>query len=239
MLAERLSAVRERIRLVAGEAGRNAEDITLIAVSKTHSVDLIEQAYQLGLRHFGENRIEEAEEKIPALSKYPDITWHMIGHIQSRKVKRVPSLFSIVHSVDRVKVAEKLGQQASSLGKPLDVLLEVNVSGEESKHGFSLNKWEQDDQQLAAFGVAVRHLTEGPGVRLVGLMTMAPFGQNPEASRPFFASLARLRDTMKERFPDQSWSHLSMGMTGDFEVAIEEGATMVRIGTAIFGPRRI
>lgn len=239
LVAQRLEQLQERIAQAASRAGRDTAEITLVAVTKTHPPNVIEAAYALGLRHFGENRVEEAAEKLPALSQHADMVWHMIGHIQSRKADEAARLFAWVHSVDRLKIARRLSQQAGELGRTLDVLLEVNLSGEAQKYGFDLSRWPDDAEQARTFFEAIEATLALPNLRVNGLMAMAPFTEEPETTRPVFAGLARLRDDLAKRYPESDWQHLSMGMTGDFEVAIEEGATMLRIGTAIFGPRNV
>jgi pyridoxal phosphate enzyme (YggS family) len=224
-----LARVQERIAAATERAGREAAEITMVAVTKVRSPAEIRAAHQAGVRHFGENRVEEAAEKRPQL-KMANVTWHMVGHLQSRKAKRAIDLFDIVHSVDSVKLARKLDGLAEERGKLLPILIEVNVSGEESKYGFQLSNRAPLDAAVAEI-VALSHL------RVDGLMTVAFIAQDPEEVRPVFARLRALRDEFRVRFPQSDWRHLSMGMTDDFEVAIEEGATMVRIGRAIFGPR--
>ena len=233
-IAQRLADVRERIARAAARAGRSPEDITLVAVSKGHPPEAVVEAYRLGVRDFGENRVEEAEPKIAAVREMltargeaADIRWHLIGHIQSRKAKRAVWPYVLVHSVDRLKIARRLDRFAGDVGRILPVLLEVNVSGEATKFGFS----PQEVLDVAGEILAL------PNLRIEGLMTMAPFVADPEEVRPVFAALRQLRDELAARYPEADWHHLSMGMTNDFEVAIEEGATIVRIGTAIFGPR--
>ncbi len=233
-IAERLSVVRERIARAAERAGRSSDEITLVAVSKGHPPEAVVEAYRLGVRDFGENRVEEAEPKIAAVREMlaaeglgEDIRWHLIGHIQSRKAKRAVAPYVLVHSVDRLKIARRLNRFAGEMGRVLPVLLEINVSGEATKFGFS------PDEILEVAGEIIAL----PNLRVHGLMTMAPFVEDPEEVRPVFAGLHRLRDQLAARYPEVDWRHLSMGMTNDFEVAIEEGATIVRIGTAIFGPR--
>ena len=161
----------------------------------------------------------------------------MVGHVQSRKARPVVAHFDYVHSVDRLKIARRLGDFAQEAGQTMPVLLECNVSGEETKFGFDLEGWEQDDTRRNAFLATVDEILALPGLSVRGLMTMAPFVPDPETVRPVFASLRGLLDVLRDRFPDQDWRHLSMGMTDDFEVAVEEGSTMVRIGRAIFGAR--
>ena len=213
-----------------------------MAVSKTHPPETILEAIRVGVRHFGENRVEEAILKIPAIPSLisnvqPPITWHMIGHVQSRKADAVADLFDWVHSVDSLKLAQRLSRIAGQHGKSLTVLLEFNVSGEAGKYGYTANRdtIARDSKLLDAIA-AIAAL---PNLHLDGLMTMAPIVAEAEQARPAFCALRELRDQLAARFPQCSWRHLSMGMTDDFEVAIEEGATIVRIGRAIFGERRI
>ncbi len=234
-----IAAVRMRIAAAAERAGRNPADVQIVAVTKTHGVDVIRAAYEAGLRHFGENRVEEAEEKIAAArADLPaDVVWHMVGHIQSRKTADVAALFEWVHSVDRFKVGRRLSEAALRLGRTLDVLLEVNLSGEASKFGYDLSRWPDEAAQGEAFFSEVARLLELPYLRWQGLMTIAPYTADAETVRPIFRRLRWLRHALCSRFPALEWPHLSMGMSGDFEVAVEEGATMVRIGTALFGPR--
>ena len=239
LIEVRIHEVREHIADAANRAGRNPEDVLLIAVSKTYGMDAIDAACEAGVRNFGENRVEEAAIKIPISNgKLPaDITWHMIGHIQSRKTSEVSALFQWVHSADRVKIARRLSDAAGEVGQVLEVLLEVNVSGEESKSGFDLSKWPNDPKHYSDLMNEIETMLAFPGIRVQGLMTMAPYSADPESARPLFRRLRELRDALREQFPQVAWTHLSMGMTADYEVAVEEGATMVRVGTAIFGPR--
>jgi pyridoxal phosphate enzyme (YggS family) len=247
-IAERLAAVRARIADAARRAGRSPEEITLVGVSKTHPPQVVAEALAAGLAHFGENRVQEAEAKIAELdADRARLTWHLIGHLQRNKARKAAALFDVVHSIDNLRLAETLDRgwglatSASSTqpltSTPLSILLQVNVSGEESKEGFALYGWEERPAVLDAFVadvealLALRHLCVG------GLMTIAPWGAEPEAARPTFSSARRLRDHLARRFPQADWSTLSMGMTDDFAVAIEEGATLVRIGRAIFGER--
>ena len=236
-LAERIAAVQARIAAAAQRAGRDPAEITLVAVSKMHPAETVVAAYQAGLRVFGENRVEEAGPKaaaVAALLNRPSsvvgrpssvIEWHMIGHLQSRKAEDVLPWASMVHSVDSVKLAGRLSRVCQAAGRELSILLEVNVAGEASKYGLTPAELPDAVEAIAAL----------PGLRVRGLMTMAPIVPDPEEARPVFAGLRRLRDDLARRFPALDWRHLSMGMTDDFEVAIEEGATMVRIGRAIFG----
>lgn len=236
-----LRQVQERIAEAALRVGRAPEEVTLVAVSKTFPVEAIVRAFYAGVRHFGENRVEEGIPKIQgvhlALGDSGRPSWHMVGHIQSRKADAVAQWFDYVHSVDRLKIAERLDRFVPLERAPLPVLLECNVSGEESKFGFDLQGWERDVARREMFFQVVERILELRGITPRGLMTMAPWVPDPEEVRPVFASLRALRDALRERFPTHTWSELSMGMTDDFEVAIEEGATMVRIGRAIFGER--
>jgi pyridoxal phosphate enzyme (YggS family) len=249
-----LSQVQERIQTAARRVGRDAAEVSLIAVTKTHPVEVVQAAYQAGVRHLGENRVEEARLKIPAFDEWLAASspaaqrpvWHMIGHLQSRKAADALAYFDTVHSVDSFKLAERLNRLADPAagGRLFPILLECNVSGEASKHGFALSRWRpaerdwRDDREVwAAFLETVRRIAELPRLHLQGLMTMAPLVSDPEQARPTFAALRYLRDALTEAFPTVEWRHLSMGMTDDFEVAVEEGATLLRIGRAIFGPR--
>ncbi|MCX7682114.1 MAG: YggS family pyridoxal phosphate-dependent enzyme [Anaerolineae bacterium] len=249
-VARKVELVRQRIGEAAVRAGRDPDDVLLVAVTKTQPIVAILDAYQAGLRHFGENRVEEGQEKIPAVHsalRSGDghlqgdrhlIIWHMIGHIQSRKAQPAVAYFDYVHSVDRVKIAHRLSHFAHQLGRTLPVLLECNISGESTKFGFDLMGWEQDEARRSAFLAAVEEILALPGLDVQGLMTMAPLVDDAEETRPIFASLRALLELLREHFPAHTWRHLSMGMTDDFEVAVEEGATMVRIGRAIFGELR-
>jgi PLP dependent protein len=236
-LAERIAVVQARIAAAAQRADRDPAEITLVAVSKMHPVETVVAAYQAGLRVFGENRVEEAGPKAAAVAALLDnlpsvvhrpssiVEWHMIGHLQSRKAEDVLPWASMVHSVDSAKLAGRLSRACQTADRELSILFEVNVAGEASKYGL----------MPAELPDAVEAIAALPGLRVRGLMTMAPIVPDPEQTRPVFAGLRRLRDDMARRFSMLDWRHLSMGMTDDFEVAIEEGATMVRIGRAIFG----
>ncbi|MCL7451621.1 MAG: YggS family pyridoxal phosphate-dependent enzyme [Anaerolineae bacterium] len=233
-LERNLSSVQERIATAARRAGRAPDEVTLVAVTKTQPPGVIRAAYDLGLRHFGENRVGEAEEKVGDLPA--DVTWHMIGHIQSRKANRIVPLFQMVHSVDSLKIAQRLDRVHPEANPALPVLLEVNVSGEESKYGFAASRWDSDEAQREALFTAIEEILSLPKLQVQGLMTMAPIVTDVEAARPVFGRLRQLRDGLARAFPPGNWHHLSMGMTDDFEVAIEEGATLVRLGRAIFAP---
>jgi PLP dependent protein len=220
-LKSNLEIVRERISRACRRVGRSPEEVTLIAVTKTVDPATIETAFKLGVRHFGENRVQEAEKKIKALSYLqPPPFWHIIGHLQSNKVNLALSLFKVFHSVDSVKLAEAIAQRARKGIPVIPVYLQVNVAAEATKGGFSLGEIQSAFESISLLrGISIR-----------GLMTIAPLADDPEKIRPVFRKLRELRDTFYLR-------HLSMGMTDDFEIAIEEGSTMVRIGRAIFGER--
>ena len=237
-IAENIQIIRQRIADSCTRSGRNPDEVTLIAVSKTNPADYVIEAVDAGVQHFGENRVEEAESKIPIVNAHVSkpLTWHMIGHVQSRKAKDVSVLFQCVHSVDTLKLGQKLSTLSVEQGKRLDVFLEMNVSGEESKSGFVAVNWLKDDLVRSQLLLQLEQVLSLPGLNVRGLMTMAPIVSEPEASRPIFASLRMLRQNLQERFsialPD-----LSMGMTDDYPIAIMEGATFVRVGRAIFGER--
>jgi pyridoxal phosphate enzyme (YggS family) len=235
-LQESLRSVRQRIDAAALRAGRDPGSVTLVAVTKTQPPEVIRAAYDLGLRHFGENRVEEAEAKIGHLPS--DVNWHMIGHIQGRKARQVVPLFRFIHSVDSVRLAVRLDRLCADRGEPLPVLLECNVSGEESKYGFDAARWRSGEAERVALVAAVEEILALPHLAVRGLMTMAPIVADPEQARPIFLRLRQLRDDLATVFPRNDWSQLSMGMTDDFEVAIEEGATFVRVGRAIFAPEQ-
>ena len=207
-------------------AGRDRSEVTLVAVSKTKPVSMLKEAYDLGVRVFGENKVQEIREKYEALPK--DIEWHMIGHLQTNKVKYIADKVSLIHSVDSLRLAETIEKEAVKHNRIVDILLEVNVAEEESKFGIKTS-------EVLALAENVVQL---PHIRLRGLMTIAPFVENPEKNRAIFANLHELYVDIKDKNIDNGTvSILSMGMTNDYEVAIEEGATMVRVGTGIFGAR--
>lgn len=236
-LKDRYSKILDRIARAAQRANRDPQTVKLLAVSKGHSLAEIYEAYDLGQRDFGENRTEEGGDKInAAVHAHKTMTWHMIGHVQRRKAREVAASFDWVHSLDGMPLAERLGRSAADAGKSLPVLLECNVSGEASKQGLEASQFESDPAQWAALCSTVEGILAQPGLKVSGLMTMAPIVPQPELARPVFQTLRRLRDKLAQQFPQASWDELSMGMTDDFEVAIEEGATLVRIGRAIFAP---
>ena len=233
-LERNLESVRQRIVDAAHRAGRAPDEVTLVAVTKTQPPEVIRAAYELGVRCFGENRVEEAEAKAGALPS--DSEWHMIGHIQSRKARRVVPLFGYVHSVDSTKLARRLDRLCEGRGEPLPILVELNVSGEESKYGFRAAGWFTDVSVRESLLSDLRQIADLPHLEVRGLMTMAPIVTTAESARPVFQHLRRLREELRSEIPHSSWDHLSMGMTDDFEVAIEEGATLIRVGRAIFAP---
>ena len=230
-LEHNLHSVQQRIANAAALAGRNPNDIMLVAVSKTFPAESVLAAYGLGVKNFGENRVEESAEKIPQVNAQASgVIWHGIGHLQSRKAKEAVRLFDFVQSVDSVALGERLSIQALALGKRLPILLEVNVSGEPSKYGFA-------SAPLQAFFAAVDKILALPNLDVQGLMTIAPIVARAEDARPCFRTLRGLRDELSLQFPNRAWQHLSMGMSDDFEAAIVEGATIVRVGRALFGKR--
>lgn len=235
----RLKAVQSRIAAAERRTGREPGSVLLVAVTKTHPVDVAREAFRAGLRHFGENRVEEAEAKIAAAGAIglDGATWHMIGHVQGRKAKKATELFSWLHSLDSVKLAHHLNDALHEAGRQISVLLEVNLSGEIHKNGFDLRDWPQKAEQEEPFLVAVEQIISLTGLHIEGLMTLPPYASNPEHARPFFGRLRMMRDRLCNVFGPGNWQHLSMGMSADYEIAIEEGATIIRLGTALFGPR--
>jgi pyridoxal phosphate enzyme (YggS family) len=229
-IAENVADVRRRIAAAARRAGRNPEEITLMAVSKTFPQGLIREAYAAGLRVFGENRIQEFAGKAAALRDLHDAEWHMIGHLQSNKAARAAETFAAIDSLDSLKLAEKLNASAEKLGKKITALIEVNVGGEAAKSGLA-----PDSGELEELLAAAPRLQQ---LEFRGLMTIPPFTEDPQEARPYFQRLRALRDQIDaQRLPAIHMDVLSMGMSHDFEIAIEEGSTCVRLGTAIFGER--
>ena len=226
MLKENLAKVEENIQAACDRAGRKREEVTLIAVSKTKPVEMLQEAYDLGVRVNGENKAQELASKYEVLPK--DIHWHMIGHMQRNKVKYIIDKVDLIHSVDSVRLAETIDKEAAKKGIVVNVLLEVNMAKEDTKFGLM-------PEEVMDF---IHEIVRFQHIKVQGLMTIAPFVENPEENRIHFANLRKLSvDIAKEKVDNVNMSILSMGMTNDFEVAIEEGATMVRIGTAIFGER--
>lgn len=226
-LAESLAAVRTRLAEALNDAGRPATDARLMAVSKTKPASLIREAWHLGQREFGENYVQEALEKQAALADLDGIVWHFIGPLQSNKTRDVAEHFAWVHSVDREKIARRLNDQRPADMPPLEICLQVNISGEATKSGASL-------AELPALAAAVLSM---PRLRLRGLMAIPAPAEDREAQRKPFARLREALEALRERFPEAPLDTLSMGMTGDLEAAVREGATLVRVGTAIFGER--
>ncbi len=225
-------SVLEKISAAADSVGRSAADIKLIVVTKGHSVEVTQAAIEAGAEYLGENYVQEALAKMVALPD-AEVEWHMIGHVQSRKARDVVENFAWLHSLDRLKLARRCDQFAAQAGVRIPVLLECNVSREASKHGWSA--W--DEMRWPQFAEELAPVFELDHLEVRGLMTMPPFFPDPEDARPYFEKLRRLRDYLKETFPHVDWKDLSMGMSNDFEVAIQEGATIIRIGTAIVGAR--
>lgn len=227
VLKKRLSHIKERIKKATIDCGRNPDTIHLVAVSKTIPKDIVREAIKAGVDILGENYIQEARDKINALSSYP-VSWHFIGHLQSNKAKYAVKLFDMIHTVDSLKLAHELNKQAKKINKIQKILIQVNISMESTKSGVH----EEDAQKL------IKDISLFENLSIKGLMTMPPFFNNPEKVRPYFSALRNLRDKIRnEEIKNIDMQELSMGMTGDFEVAIKEGATFVRIGTGIFGER--
>lgn len=225
-VCENYMAVEEKVRRACERAGRKREEVTLIAVSKTKPLSMIEELLPLGVRDFGENKVQELTAKAEALDG--EIRWHMIGHLQRNKVKYVVDKACMIHSVDSLRLAEEINKEAGKKGVEVPILLEVNVAGEESKFGMKPEETEGLACQIAAL----------PNLHIRGLMTIAPYVEDPEENRQIFRNLRNLSvDIERKKFNNVTMSVLSMGMTGDYEVAIEEGATHVRVGTGIFGER--
>jgi len=222
-LADNLARVRENIQETTVASGRDPNDVRLVAVTKGVSAATIQQAADLGVEEVGENRVQEAREKWGRINGR--IRWHFVGHLQSNKVKYLVDKCVLIHSLDRISLARELSKRMARLERKMDCLVQVNVSGEETKQGL-------DPSEAAAFIDRVRKL---PGIRVVGLMTMPPYHENPEMSRPFFNRLRKLAEEIRGcDWPEVSMRELSMGMSGDYTVAISEGATLVRVGSAIF-----
>lgn len=226
MISENLSLVRENIKKACSKANRNEKEVTLIAVSKTKPVEMLEEAYREGCRDFGENKVQEIMDKY---EKMPgDIRWHMIGHLQRNKVKYLIGKVYLIHSVDSLRLAEEISKEACKQNVTVNILIEVNVAGEESKFGTT----NEEAVEL------VKSIAGLPGISVKGLMTIAPYVDCPEENRQYFVKLRQLSvDIMNKNIDNISMDILSMGMTGDYQVAIEEGATYVRVGTGIFGER--
>ncbi len=226
MTGENLRYVEGEIKRACERAGRDVSEVTLIAVSKTKPVEMLREAYEAGTRDFGENKVQELIDKIPQMP--PDVRWHMIGHLQRNKVKYIVGRVCMIHSVDSLRLAEEISRESVKRKVETDILIEVNVAGEESKYGVAPG----DALDL------VRRIAPLPAVHVRGLMTIAPFVENPEENREVFQKLKHLAvDIMRENVDNVTMNVLSMGMTGDYRTAVEEGATCVRVGTGIFGGR--
>ena len=227
MIGQRIAEVREQIRLHCEKAGRNPSEVTLIAVSKTKPVSMIEEAIAAGHTEFGENKVQEMCEKHEILKDKP-IHWHLIGHLQSNKVKKAVAVSEVIHSVDSVALAEEINKQAAKIDKVQDILLEINVAEEESKFGITVDSAEETVRAIAGL----------KNIRLRGFMTVAPYTEDPETNRPYFSRLAQLMvDINAQNIDNIHVDMLSMGMSGDYGVAVEEGATHIRVGTYLFGER--
>jgi PLP dependent protein len=229
-IAENIAQIRERIHAAASRARRDPEAVALMAVSKTFPPEAIREAYEAGIRVFGENRVQEFDSKAEALRSLADARWHMIGHLQTNKAGKAAELFHAIDSVDSLKLAEKLNDAAGKYGKKIAVLIEMNVGGEAGKSGVPADSPALEKILSSAARLECLEIT--------GLMTIPPYTDDPQSARPYFRKLRELRDQIAARnFPSISMTTLSMGMSHDFEVAIEEGSTCVRVGTAIFGER--
>lgn len=231
MITEALVRVRERISQACRRSSRDPAEITLVAVSKGRSIEEIRQAADAGVAVIGENRVQEAlrhRQQLSAQGRAVSVSWHMVGHLQTNKCREAVGFFDLIHSVDSLRLAEALDKAARSAGKVQDILIEVNTSGETSKFGLA----------PAEAAQAIDGITDLPNLNLCGLMTLAPLSDDPESARPYFAALRRIRDEARSRGSGKlsALRELSMGMSDDFEVAIEEGATMIRLGRAIFQP---
>lgn len=226
-IRENMRAVEDRIAAACQEAGRKPEDVTLIAVSKTKPVEMLREAYECGCRDFGENKVQELLDKYEVMPR--DIRWHMIGHLQRNKVKYIVDKVYLIHSVDSLRLAEEISKEAGKKNVCVNILVEVNVANEETKFGTTC----EDAKQL------VQDIAKLPNICVKGLMTIAPFVENAEKNRPFFSKLKKISvDIMGENIDNITMENLSMGMTGDYTVAVSEGATYVRVGTGIFGVRQ-
>ena len=232
-IRENYQHVLDQIAEAAHRANRNANEIHLVVVTKTQPMEIVQAAIEAGVRIFGENYPEEGVMKIQSLPEKIGVEWHMIGHVQSRKARLVADHFALLHSLDSLKLAQRLDRFAAEANRVLPVLLEFNVGGEESKSGWNA----ADESQWNVFLPDVAELLDLPHLRVQGLMAMPPLGTDPEESRRFFQRLRLLRDHLAEQFPQADWRELSMGTSADFQVAVEEGATLVRVGTAIVGAR--
>lgn len=231
-ISENLTYVKQEIKKTAGNAGRDPDEIKLVVVTKEKPANVVKEVLEAGVKSIGESYLQEAVFKMELLSDF-EIDWHMIGHIQSGKANRVAALFDYIHSVDRFEIADQLNQAARDLNRVLPALLEFNLSGEKSKYGWQA----KDEKNWETLAEGLEPVMRMSNLKINGLMTMAPYYEDQEKARPIFRKLRKLRSFLAERFENQHLSELSMGMSGDYHVAIEEGATILRIGSAIVGPR--
>lgn len=237
-ISDRIGIVRERIEQAATSAGRDPASITLVAVTKTYPPELVAAAIAAGASDLGENRVQEAASKIDALQQIqPAPRWHLIGHLQRNKARLATELFDLIHSVDSLRLAEALSRHMPT-GRRMPILLQFNVSGEESKEGFNLPGGIANQAALEAILPEIEQILALPNLEVRGLMTVAPMVAEPDQARPTFRALRELRDELARLFPQADWRDLSMGMTDDMTAAIAEGSTIVRVGRAIFGPRQ-
>ena len=233
-----LVQLSQRINAAAQRSQRTPENVQLIAVSKRKPIEDIVKAYEAGIRDFGENRAEELAEKVQALQHLTDIHWHFIGQLQSRQSQPVVDHACCFHAVDRIKIAERLSKQLVEKDKQLPIFIQVNISGEESKTGFDCAQWEDNTAQQQALLAAITHIMKLPALQVQGIMMMAPFDIPKEQIRDLFKRTYQLSQWLQQQYPDEKIDQISMGMSGDFEIAIEEGATHIRVGSAIFGARQ-
>ncbi len=232
-IKQNVKAIQERINRAAESVQRDPQKVKLVAVTKLMDVETIQAGLEAGLRCFGENYPEQAAEKIQVIEAEDSIEWHMIGHIQSRKTDTVCKYFDMVHSVDRMKIARYLDRYSRENSLTMPVLIEVNLSGEESKYGWEASEEGRWKELIPDF----KEIANLQNIKIRGLMSMPPFFDDPERTRPIYQRLNRLQLFLKEEIPEVSWQELSIGTSFDFEIAVQEGATMVRIGTEIFGER--
>ncbi|SNZ09725.1 hypothetical protein SAMN06265182_1622 [Persephonella hydrogeniphila] len=225
-IKDNVEKVKDIVNKAAEKSGRNPEDIIILAASKTQPVEKIIQAYNAGIRYFGENRVQEGMKKIDQLKNYTDIHWHLIGGLQTNKAKYAVRYFEMIHSLDRKQLADEIDKRAGKIGKKQDVLIEVNVGEEESKYGVKPSELKE----------LFEYSLKKENINILGLMCIPPYIEDKEKSRPYFVLLRKLKENLQKEF-GVTLPHLSMGMSHDFDVAVEEGATIVRIGTAIFGER--
>ncbi|MFH2039439.1 MAG: YggS family pyridoxal phosphate-dependent enzyme [Chloroflexota bacterium] len=228
-----LENVKEKLIRTAINSGRNPDNVRLIVVTKSQPLEIVIAAIKAGATMLGENYAEEGVDKIIALENESKVEWHMIGHVQSRKAELVANNFYLLHSLDSLKLAKRINRALDESGKELPVLLEFNVSGEESKYGWQAS----DEKTWSQLLPELKQIVDLDHLRVRGLMTMPPYYEDPELSRPFYSKLKRLRDYLADKFPGTTWNELSMGTSIDFETAIEEGSTFIRVGQAILGKR--